>query len=52
MRTPDTDEWTDAIASCGDVPLAAAPIASIEDLFANDVYSLIVDASERYVVGH
>ncbi|SOY93390.1 conserved hypothetical protein [Cupriavidus taiwanensis] len=42
-------EWREAIASCGDEPLAAALIASIEDLFANDMHSLTVDASERHV---
>lgn len=43
------DAWREALISCGDEPLATALIASLENLFAEEGYSLSVDASERHI---
>jgi len=43
------DAWRKALLSCGDEALATTLIASIEDLFAREGYSLAIDASERHI---
>jgi hypothetical protein len=41
------DDWRARIGDCGDAELAAALIASIEDLFALDAHLLTVNAHEN-----
>ena len=43
------DDWRERIRACGEAVLAEALIASIEDLFANDVHLLDVNVHENAV---
>lgn len=46
------NDWRERIQACGDAALAAALIASIENLFAHDAQILDVNAHENTIAAH